>query len=219
MQQASKVYVEPWEVRSRLGALGIPPEALRESVKQGFGAWAGCTADHPKSFPGILLWGETLGDLRRRLRRLGWAVADPSNQPLAFDPSEKFALTVATGTKETGIAGETPTTSSPKGPHTVQVVEQNRQGRFPFWNEIVKSVPTLEGRETWFLLVYCDTRNSVVRSELSLPLDMDEKGFVSEWQERIILDSFEFDGTSNEDRTPQDQSPEIDIEVRRRANP
>ncbi len=41
---------------------------------------------------------------------------------------------------------------------------------------------------TWLLLYYRDEQRSELRAELSLPVSMDVRGFVTTWRERIMLE-------------------------------
>ena len=42
-------------------------------------------------------------------------------------------------------------------------------------------------RQTWILLYYSDNQSGELRVEMSLPVGMNQEGYVDEWQERIIL--------------------------------
>ena len=73
------------------------------------------------------------------------------------------------------------------------------------------------GRMTWLLLMHRDHQAQEVRCELSRPVNMSAEGRVSGWVERIILSSMPFLGPTGDVAPNVPQSPEIDVEVRRRA--
>ena len=221
MNNQGRVYAESWEARKRLAQLEIEEFGLTDAVQRGFVSSASCTENHPKSFAGLSLWGETTGALRENLSLVGWSRSDDQNQPLALNPAGQLAVTVATGTKETGRKDATPVTQSAKGPQTVKAVRDNNQYRFAFYDQIVRRNPVQVGSgcDLWILLVHCDQKDREVRSELSRPINMTAKGFVDEWSERIILPPIEFDGdtAARSDLGPETESPVIDFEIKRRV--
>jgi hypothetical protein len=154
----------------------------------------------------------------RRLRQgtapIGWKPDNANNYCVALSP-EGIAIAVATGDDNTGRREAVPSTSSPKGPCTIEAVAVNQlvlDLRLPGEEDQIK-VPDAIQRQTWLLLIYLD--RSEVRAELSLPQSLDEQDRVTGWRERIILPSVDFD--PNQIEMPSDDSPDIDIAVRRRA--
>jgi hypothetical protein len=103
---------------------------------------------------------------------------------------------------------------SPKGPRTADVVAANQlvlDLRIP--GDITPVTKSTQQRETWLLLIHMD--DSEVRAELSFPLTINEYDFVTGWRERIILPSVDFNPAEID--LPVDDSPDIDIAVRRRG--
>jgi hypothetical protein len=98
------------------------------------------------------------------------------------------------------------------------IVANQRQLVFP---EMLPPVESLNapGRATWLLLVYRDVDAREMRCELSRPISMDSDGRVDGWAERIILNSRPFDGIGGvfADGGNGPQSPEITVEIKRRA--
>jgi hypothetical protein len=70
-------------------------------------------------------------------------------------------------------------------------------------------------RTTYILLLYRDSRQQVVRSELSIPTSMNSDGRINSWKERILLPAVPFDGTPIDFVEPNE--PDLDIEIKRRA--
>jgi hypothetical protein len=211
--------VESWDVNKRLAGLGLEETDLLQPAERGFSAFASCTPNHPPAIPGLWAWGETVCALGERLIPLGWERRNESNWPLVINKNGTIALSVATGNEDTGRKDGDPLTASAKGPRTVNAIMANqRQLVFP---EMLPPVESLNapGRATWLLLVYRDIDAREMRCELSRPISMDAEGRVDGWAERIILKPRPFDGIGDVlaggDNGPQ--SPEITVEIKRRA--
>lgn len=219
MTLPASVYVNSWDVNKRLAELGLEESDLLQPAERGFSAWASCTDNHPPAIPGLLAWGETVCALRERLILLGWEPQNESNWPLVINKSRTIALSVATGNEDTGRKDKDPLTASAKGPRTVNAIAANqRQLVFPEMLPTVESLNT-PGRATWLLLLYRDIDAREMRCELSHPIRMDSEDRVDGWAERIILKPRPFDGIGDAlaggDNEPQ--SPEITVEIKRRA--
>jgi hypothetical protein len=170
----------------------------------------------------------------------GWRRLNEANLPLVVNEDRNLAIAVSTGSKTTGLKDKSPCTSSIKGPMTASALRGNhQQGELFSESEMTQVIPfdpqrrmfsptemmnhtsgeplTVSKWRTWILLVYRDAQE--VRCELSLPIGMDEDGYVDEWKERIILTATPFDGTEpskiTEPKGPS--SPEIIVEIKKRA--
>lgn len=223
MLPLNQVHVDPQDVESRLSQLGLDEITLRTVVERGFAAWASCTPNHPPAFPGLSMWAETVRGLGDLLASRGWKRVNESNLPLVLNQDGKLALTVSTGDDATGQSDGNPCTNSAKGPKTASAISDNRQlFLFPEADPAVRRAISenvnAPDRSTWILLLHRDMDKFEVRSELSRPIAMSEDGRVDGWAERIILKPFRIDpsaGVMPIDDNPQ--SPEIDLDVRRRA--
>jgi hypothetical protein len=68
------------------------------------------------------------------------------------------------------------------------------------------------------LLIHRDRVARELRTELSRPVSMGEDGRVDAWSERIILGAVPFDDQVRVDpASPNDSSPDIVVEIKRRA--
>lgn len=209
------LHVDSIAVTDALFSLGLNENALLAAVMQGYLARTNCTANHPPFFPSFVAWGETVKALRDKLAPLGWKRNDEKNYSRTIHPEGHTAVAVATGNEATGVATESPSTKSAKGPSTIDAIEVNRlQASLPgiepafVPNDESENQPT-----TWLLLVH--HAGNEVRSELSLPLDAGLDGRVSVWKERILLNSIPLDTEPQEISPPS--LPDIDVEVRRKA--
>ena len=211
---AADLYVEVFDVKGRLKALGLTVDILLDAVRAGFTGRSTCSELDPLMYPGQTMWAHTVRRLRQGTAPIGWKPDNASNYCVALSP-EGIAIAVATGDVNTGRPDAIPSTSSPKGPCTLEAVALNQLPldlRLP--GEATPSQPAeFTQRQTWLLLIHLD--HSEVRAELSLPSSLDEQDRVTGWQERIILPSVDFD--PNQIQLHPDDSGDIDIDVRRRA--
>ncbi len=211
---AADLYVEVFDVKRRLKSLGLTVDVLLDAVRAGFTGRSTCSELDPPMYPGQTMWAHTVRRLRQCTAPIGWKPDNSSNYCVALSP-EGIAIAVATGDANTGRPHAIPSTSSPKGPCTVEAVALNQLPldlRLPGEEEPPQPADVTQ-RQTWLLLIHLD--HSEVRAELSLPSGLDEQDRVTGWRERIILPSVDFD--PNQIQLPPDDSGDIDIDVRRRA--
>ncbi|MEV8095231.1 hypothetical protein [Kitasatospora sp. NPDC085879] len=202
------------EVAERLGKLGLTIEEIHDALRRAEAERNFCTLLDPVSLPGNIFWGRTVRFLRETYKEKGWSVLSPRNVPLLVAPSEEFALTVSSGSRETGIAGLKPTTRYSKGSAVMGRVETNRQLLIPGVG--FDAEESGDGIPTWFLLYQHVNLEGRVRlhAEVSLPEGTGEHGKISLWNERIILPWIDFEGfTPFEDAI--DPNSGIDIPVER----
>jgi hypothetical protein len=208
------IRVQPDDVSERLAALGVNEEALRNAVMRGQLAFGNCTENHPRMFPAIAAWAETVAAVRENLAPLGWTRSELKNYSRAVDCAGRVAIAVAAGNEETGRAEGTPSTKTAKGARTVEAVVIN-QMQLQLFEDQAPAIGPAEGddeRVTWLLLMY-RTQNEM-RCELSLPVAIGTDMRVNQWQERIILGRIPLDGEPEEMTPPA--LPDINVEVRRR---
>jgi len=213
-------YSDPNDRRTRLAELGLAAEMLVQAVQRGHSAWANCTLNHPRLFPGISAWAEAVNALRELLIPLGWNRSDEGNLPFTVNEAGNVALCVSTGDEATGRVDESPCTKSSKGPRTANAVAVN-QRQLTLFGDIrlqPEDLANVNGRMTWLLLMHRDLRAREVRCELSRPVNMNEDGRVDGWAERIILPVTPIDGDTVEIPDSEiSQTPNIVVNVTRRA--
>ena len=207
------VRLQPEEVSQRLAELGVSEDALRNAVSRGQLAFANCTENHPRMFPAIAAWAETVAGVRENLAPFGYARSELKNYSRAIDAAGRVAIAVASGNEETGRAEGTPATKTAKGARTVEAVVIN-QVQLQLFDEPAPAEPVEveDERVTWLLLMY--RSRTETRCELSLPVAIGTDMRVNQWRERIILRSIPLDGEPEEVTPPA--LPEITVEVRRR---
>lgn len=145
---------------------------------------------HPATASGAYRWYETVAVLRRRLEEKGWTMSDPRNSPRVSNPRSGIAIVAVSGDRRTGLpdVGD-PQTARAKGEATARAVQINLQLEFDFSATLADSSADREATTpTWLLLYRRDQDRNELRAELSLPVSMDLKGYVTKWRERILLE-------------------------------
>lgn len=204
----------PNEIASRLEQLGLKEQALHEAIWQGHLHRARLTENHPVTYRGLVMWGDSVAALRDQTRSMGWIRKDVGSYALTEHEELGLAITVASGDEATGVPYLQPTNRSKKGRNTVDAVEANQQLQL-FDLLPIEQQGGVDDNQTWVLLHYTDYRLGEIRIELSRPTAIDSDGKISEWSERIILGSIPLDGDQVEIEPPS--GPDIEITVRRKA--
>lgn len=208
------LFNEPDTIATRLTQLGVTEVALREAVYQGHLQRTRLTPNHPSIYHGLNMWGEVVAALREQLRSDGWIRQEVGSFALTVHEGLKLAITVASGDEGTGNPFAHPSNRSKKGRNTVEAIEANRQ------LELFERLPSehrQEGdeRQTWVLMHHTDIGRGEIRLEISRPSNIGDDGKITEWAERIILDSIPFDDELVEIYPPS--GPDIEIDIRRKA--
>jgi hypothetical protein len=221
MALVATVYSESWDINRRLEELGLKQEFLIRAVQRGLAAWASCTPNHPPVSPGSWAWAETVCGFREEVIPLGWKRSNEANLPLTINPDKSVAVCVNTGDEDTGRKDGAPCTGSAKGPRTRYAILENLGQSVLLFDEALPSAEVMNriGRAMWILLMYRDKKAREVRCELSRPISITPEGYVDGWAERIILTAtpFDEDTISLTDGGDGPQSPEIDLEIKKRA--
>jgi hypothetical protein len=128
MSALPQVWTNLDEIDARLQSLGLDRPLLLEAARRGLAAFAACTPHHPRNFPALASWAETMRGLRDQLAVIPyrWSSVEENGQPQVHNPGGTIALTVAGGDKNTGKLGEAePRTSSSKGYTTSRAMARN----------------------------------------------------------------------------------------------
>lgn len=211
---ADAIHADPVTVSVRLSELSLNEPALREAILQAHLQRSRLTANHPKIFPGLEMWGWAVASLGDQLRPLGWIRVDVGNFPLTVHEELGLAIAIAAGDEATGIASAVPSNRSKKGRNTIDAVETNQQFDL-FDGYIPRPEQDSDDHQTWVLLHHTDPVKKEIRIELSRPSEIGDDGKISAWSERILLSSLPFDGDALEIIPPS--GPDILIDVRRKA--
>lgn len=215
MTEACVVLDDPWQVERRLAELDLNVEELREAVRAGLLERLACTGYDPLSAPGYELWRLA----SRRLREVkivgpdpDWRPVNERGQPLVVNPVKRIAVTVSSGSEQTGNGDRDrpPRTKNPKGQVTTDLVEVNRQLLLFQNHPSAIRTPKAKDRATWFLLIHVD--GSTARCELSLPRAMSD-GYIVDWHERLMLEPVTLDDIPKVLALDPDGGGSADIDV------
>lgn len=197
------------ETPERLAKLGLSEAPFLEAMQQANLKRAWLTNDHPIVYPGFMMWAELVKALREQLSVYGWETRRKGNYELVVSDELRLAIAVASGDEATGVPTATPTNRSPKGQHTFDIIEANRQ------LDLFAEPSGIEEPEyeTWVLLHY--TAHLELRMELSRPAAIGRDGKIKEWSERVIMSSIPLVDDSIEIVGPS--GPDLDVDIRRRS--
>jgi hypothetical protein len=207
------VYVEPQAVEERLAQMELTEEVLVEALRLAHVYAARLTENHPRIYPGLVMWAEVVASLRNLLRPMGWHRPDSSVYEVIINADDKLGIAVASGDEGTGNPDANPSNKSPKGRYTVMAVDANRQA--DMFADMLPTRPATSELKTWFLLHHFDAKKKERRIELSRPFDMDSDGKIIEWSERIILAPLTFGDDLGDLIFPE--SPDVDFEIYRKT--
>lgn len=167
-----------------LADLSVSLGGLREAAYFAYAQKEKVPFTCPQTAAGSIFWFMGTHALREGLRPDGWlTLADRGSEGVINDTGDKCILFLA-GDNAVGIASSTPKTYRNKGPNTIQAVLENAQ-----LNLFENAADTQYAcyRETWIYLVYVDSAKGEIRSEISLPSEINPKGVILSWSKRIIL--------------------------------
>ena len=221
MNAQSKVFIQPFEVIDQLSALGLTTEILTEVIKRGYADRANATAteNDPPNAAGSMEWFGTVRSLREFLFPLGWEKRIIHNSPLTSNRETSISIVVYSGNQNVGTE-VIPKTKNPKGKQLESYIRENNND-FDifemFGNFKDKSVKPAKC-QTWVLLYYPDIEKSEIRSEFSLPSSIDNRGYINDWKERIVLDPIPLDNSPIAQNKLIDINnlPDIDIPIERK---
>lgn len=219
--QARAIIQKEYDVQERLSRLGLTPQILQAAGLSGKQARSGSTPFHPKWYSGNVMYSNALATMGQLLTPSGFQRMDPAGHPLVVNHRRKLALLVATSDGNTGNGdiNRPPSTRPWKGPRTEEAVEENDLLLFPdmFDGMDEQHRHPLDGYEFWWLLMYPDEINNLLRMELSRGIRMSKTRSVDGWSERIMLASLPLDESGlTVSQSPNDDGPsdgEYEVEV------
>lgn len=209
------LYQDAPQIAEKLDQLKLTETALREAVRQGLMHRARLTKNHPRIYPGLVMWGEIVAALGDQLRPLEWERQDVGSFAITVNEEVGISISVLSGDEATGNPYAHPSNRSKKGRNTVEAIEANRQ--IDMFEDLLEDAKAeaADKNETWVLMHHTDWPKREIRVELSRPFDIGEDGKISEWSERIFLGAIPFDDDIGEIFQPD--GPDIDFDIRRKS--
>jgi len=220
-EAACKIYFSPVDVHQRLDRLALRKENIDIAVRLGLLARRECTENHPVTAKGFDQWSETVRALRDQTGSSGWVPDNEANQGLIANPDLGACIAVVPGDRNTGRKDAIPSTRSPRGVKTSDAVRGNNYFLFPeMEDEQIAALSDIH-RDFWLLMVYVNELAERIQYELSRPVKMSERKRPVKWSERILFSDFNYGDsipvTERDDSSSPQRTPEIVVEVKRRA--
>jgi len=222
MNTAQKITTDQVSAEEVLHGLGLDIPLLTEAILKGQAKRNEATPNHPANTGGTYFYHETVRAVRDRLVPMGWKRERVGNLELTLSPCRKIALAVSGGDHNTGMPDKDPCTRNPKGSQTRRVVSHNEhQYTFDFEPDFAVPDEVKSGThydyEVWWLLSFLDKALKQIRSELSLPIGMNEMNRISKWRHRVLLPSVSLSDTDHIGTGSEESySEEVDFEVQPR---
>lgn len=182
--------------RQMVERFGFTATFLRDAVVARAAAAARSYAGglYPPAAPGMVRWLHSVAYCREVLAALDYEPDDNDLISKVVHAERGVAIVCAAGNPVTGVpfilARKYPTTKWPKGERTARAVARNND-QMTFFSELDEEEP-IRALETWLLLQYADREE--LRSELSLPAEINARGYITRWHERYILPALSNDG-------------------------
>jgi hypothetical protein len=151
------------EVADRLSELELTRADLVDCILFGESLRDACTANDPKTVPGIFAWAGIIRMLREKYLVKGWKRSEKNGLPVIVNSAKTIAIAVKSGDENTSAVGDgiSPKTKRPVGGAAAAAVTQNqRQLRL---NLKYSTDAVRRGSEcaTWFLLRRRDRNLSI----------------------------------------------------------
>ncbi len=178
--RAHRNHYEGEQAHQRLASLGLRLDILIEAVRVGEMERRSAHRYEPSGSPGFKDWVGKIRQLSIDLVPLGWVPNETYGLPRLENLERGIALTVGRGDDGTGRPWRTPRSKNPRGAASALCVRTNGEQLHLFDTAAAQSASLV----TYWLLTYSD--ESVLRSELSIPIDFADGQFVA-WDDRIFL--------------------------------
>jgi hypothetical protein len=171
---------------------------------------------YPRMGPGQVRHLHLVRNLSRLLIPRGYERHDDDNVSRLVHRDRGIAIAVTSGNSATGlpysIVRRHPSTKYPKGAAVQAVVQRNGQLSFLGMGDDQDEPINLAAYVTWFLMVYVDKRS--IRAEVSCPAGVSAKGYVSTWNDRLLVRTLPNDGFAVDlDFGPEDDGGGVDVPV------
>ena len=207
-----------------LRAMGLSPSNLTRPCVEGLqSAVTSYSPFEPAIAFGISIWSKIVGALRYQLNKEGWKQHDIANAPRSVSPDGGTAIAAIGGDPQTAHADGNPRNARTKGPRFANEIENNAaNSSAPRYTQCRLDLgpgdeeTIFADLQTWVLLYFWDQASNELRLELSQPIDCD-KGFVTQWETRIILPAQDLSGytelSSGDDMQSYAATQDVDFEI------
>jgi hypothetical protein len=209
--EGAKVY-EKIEGTQRLMELGIPLEVLIQTASD-IALHRGNVDEYcPVQAPGQVGWIGGVRAFRLGLVNVGYKLNNTGGFSSVVSGDGKYEFFIMSASRAAGRykPGSKPRSKAPRGIQTIKRIEEN-QLSFPLDQLLVAPDTAEDGtREHWCFLY--NVTKAMIYSEFSKPTGVDDRGFVAEWSERIILDPIPI-ASETVNVGENEDAPKIDVPV------
>lgn len=171
-------------IASELEKLDISETLLRSAVEMGVRTYRKATPFHPKTHGGSSAWGEVVAVVRQGLKAKGWSILDQSGLSMVCNMESGISIVISSGDRQTGLPDGIPSSRNSKGSATQGYVDLNYD---LFSNSSDDSENPIDSTKTYVLLYYFDFEKQEVRYELSLPTEINARGYIKGWERRYLF--------------------------------
>jgi hypothetical protein len=205
---------------TQLQHLGIPHDALLEAIGASNTERRLCSVHSTRTAFGFYAYNGLVVGMTSQLRHHGYTRIDLNGVlPLWVNDERRIKLGVTSGTAMTGVRVPKyqPRSRYPKGELFRQMVKRNNEAQLTPLFDIsmetdVEAEPVAEYR-LWLELVYFDKAESEVRYEISHPVEVNARGFITAWSPRIIMPPYSIAELDRGDDDPNEGFGDVDFPV------
>ncbi|RJP89363.1 MAG: hypothetical protein C4518_10295 [Desulfobacteraceae bacterium] len=200
-------------------SIGVQVKWLNDICLRALAAYNNATQYDAINAAGSYAYFAAVRAMREILCPLGWEMQREQNLEFTVNKKTGIRIIVSSGNKYTGNEFENPKTKNSKGGQTQKIVDENyyhQQLDLPL--KVSKTIPNQPEKikPTWILLHYIDPFKKEMRSELSMPLEIDFKELkVSSWGNRIILPVIKLNSVSSQQYNPNGET-DVEFKIERR---
>lgn len=212
MQDPEDIVTDRARVTTALADLGLTDQILTGAVAAGITEASRTTLNDPKTAFGYIFWQSAVRFIRESLTSDGndWERRDRRGFPTILNPRREIAIGVSSGDASVGLPDKEPRTRNSKGPEIEAIIMRNQLSFHDAFvlpeDDLLR--PVVQPKETYLLLYFYDELKHETRSELALPIRMDQDGLITGWKRRLILEAI-----------PHQPAPKTDREDDENYNP
>lgn len=211
----TKILLEPGTSASAMSASGLSEDIIRKAIELGVRTYKKATPFHPKTHGGSSAWGEVVASIRQDLKLKGWSLLDQNGLSMVCHKDSGISIVISSGDKQTGLEDGFPSSRNSKGAATSNFIDLNYD---LFKDEIVSSEEQADLSKTYVLLYFFDFDKKEARFELSLPTEMNAKGYIKGWKERMIFGPISLNAEPKfEDDARAEFNDDVDIDILKKA--
>lgn len=196
----------------RLAEFGLSSDLIHMALRPGLSRATNRTSMALRSTPGTDIYHDSMENFSRILAP-SWVCVYVNQQPRLLHPDNLLAFTVTSGTHvahhDRKIKPRVRKGKATRGSLAVPTVRTPAMLDVPGVEQRVEAA-VAETAPLW-LLIHERTKRGL-NLELSRPSEMDENGFVTNWEDRIMVRFLDLDGDLSVFDRPDDDDVNVDVQ-------